>query len=137
MKNTVDKMWSTFKMVIVSTVLITILVMLGLVEYLENNFSNIIIFGFTLLFFYTSKKVVDYLFWKLRQPKSLVNETKHVIVNKGEIVKTNVEEVQPKNQSEIEYVKSLISEIKSKGKLSRQDKDTVGLLDVKLKQLTK
>lgn len=111
--------------------------MLGLVEYLENNFSNIIIFGFTLLFFYTSKKVVDYLFWKLRQPKSLVNETKHVIVNKGEIVKTNVEEVQPKNQSEIEYVKSLISEIKSKGKLSRQDKDTVGLLDVKLKRATK
>jgi len=137
MKNTVDKMWSTFKMVIVSTVLITILVMLGLVDYLENNFSNIIIFGFTLLFFYTSKKAVDYLFWKLRQPKSLVNETKHVIVNKGEIVKTNVEEVQPKNQSEIEYVKLLISEIKSKGKLSRQDKDTIGLLDVKLKQLTK
>jgi hypothetical protein len=115
MKEVVSNLWAVLKMIVILTILTIVVTMMGLVQYIENNYDKVIIFGFTLLGFYFLKKGVDYIFWKLQQPK--------VVVDK------------PSEDTEVSYIKGLINEIKKKGKLTPQDKDKLDLLNIKLKQL--
>lgn len=120
MKEFVSSLWAILKMLVLFTVLSTVVVMMGLVKYVENNYDKVLIFGGTILVFYILKKGVDHIFWWLKQPK-IVKKT---------------EDNEPKSNDEVNYIQGLINEIKSKGRLTQQDKDRIDLLKIKLTQLT-
>ena len=120
MKEFVSSLWAILKMLVLFTVLSTVVVMMGLVKYVENNYDKVLIFGGTILVFYILKKGVDHIFWWLKQPK-VVKKT---------------EDNEPKSNDEVNYIQGLINEIKSKGRLTQQDKDRIDLLKIKLTQLT-
>lgn len=120
MKEFVSSLWAILKMLVLFTVLSTVVVMMGLVKYVENNYDKVLIFGGTILVFYILKKGVDHIFWWLKQPK-VVKKT---------------EDNEPKSNDEVSYIQGLINEIKSKGRLTQQDKDRIDLLKIKLTQLT-
>ena len=120
MKEFVSSLWAILKMLVLFTVLSTVVVMMGLVKYVENNYDKVLIFGGTILVFYILKKGVDHIFWWLKQPK-IVKKT---------------EDNEPKSNDEVNYIRGLINEIKSKGRLTQQDKDRIDLLKIKLTQLT-
>ena len=120
MKEFVSSLWAILKMLVLFTVLSTVVVMMGLVKYVENNYDKVLIFGGTILVFYILKKGVDHIFWWLKQPK-IVKKT---------------EDNQPKSNDEVSYIQGLINDIKSKGRLTQQDKDRIDLLKIKLTQLT-
>ena len=120
MKEFVSSLWAILKMLVLFTVLSTVVVMMGLVKYVENNYDKVLIFGGTILVFYILKKGVDHIFWWLKQPK-VVKKT---------------EDNEPKSNDEVSYIQGLINDIKSKGRLTQQDKDRIDLLKIKLTQLT-
>ena len=120
MKEFVSSLWAILKMLVLFTVLSTVVVMMGLVKYVENNYDKVLIFGGTILVFYILKKGVDHIFWWLKQPK----------------VAKKTEDNEPKSNDEVSYIQGLINEIKSKGRLTQQDKDRIDLLKIKLTQLT-
>ena len=120
MKEFVSSLWAILKMLVLFTVLSTVVVMMGLVKYVENNYDKVLIFGGTILVFYILKKGVDHIFWWLKQPK-MVKKT---------------ENNEPKSNDEVSYIQGLINEIKMKGRLTQQDKDRIDLLKIKLTQLT-
>ena len=120
MKEFVSSLWAILKILVLFTVLSTVVVMMGLVKYVENNYDKVLIFGGTILVFYILKKGVDHIFWLLKQPK-VVKKT---------------EDNEPKSNDEVSYIQGLINEIKSKGRLTQQDKDRIDLLKIKLTQLT-
>ena len=120
MKEFVSSLWAILKILVLFTVLSTVVVMMGLVKYVENNYDKVLIFGGTILVFYILKKGVDHIFWWLKQPK-IVKKT---------------EDNEPKSNDEVSYIQGLINEIKSKGRLTQQDKDRIDLLKIKLTQLT-
>ena len=120
MKEFVSSLCAILKILVLFTVLSTVVVMMGLVKYVENNYDKVLIFGGTILVFYILKKGVDHIFWWLKQPK-IVKKT---------------EDNEPKSNDEVSYIQGLINEIKSKGRLTQQDKDRIDLLKIKLTQLT-
>jgi len=115
MNKVINNIWSIIKLGIVLLVIIMVM------SFVET--SKVIETSSILLGFYLGYKGIDllYLYSKNR-----------ILGNKKETNDTKVkEEINP----EIKYVEGLISEISNKVKKTVKDKNTLDLLNIKLKQL--
>lgn len=115
MNKVINNIWSIIKLGIVLLVIIMVMSFVETIKVIET--SSI------LLGFYLGYKGIDllYLYSKNR-----------ILGNKKETNDTKVkEEINP----EIKYVEGLISEISNKVKKAVKDKNTLDLLNIKLKQL--
>lgn len=116
MVKVINNLWSIIKMVVVLLIMVIVIKFVGVTDLLK---AASICLGL-----YVAVKLVDlgsdYLRMKMGKPVE-VKETK----------KVKEDEINP----EITYIEGLINEIKKKARKTVKDKNTLDLLNIKLKQL--